>query len=160
MKIVTVAAPLCAPSRQAVAWNIQHQLDRYKFRLGGIDAEQVCADKIPMYWYVRVRFTDDAATWGEYVLARHGYEIIGPWLEPRNKEWAAPYLQCRPEKGPWHGRECRKGRSTGDMGGLANPPPAWQDRPKREWWRDAKPSVKTRRRRSPRKRGWRNWFGF
>jgi len=159
MKIVTVAAPLCAPSRQAVAWNIQRQLDRYKFRLGGIDAEQVCADKIPMYWYVRVRFTDDAATWGEYVLARHGYEVIGPWLEPRNKEWAAPYLQCRPEKGPWHGRECRKSR--GEMGGLANPPPAWQDRAQRDWWRGLADRKTTPRQTTPRKkRNPQGFFGF
>lgn len=161
MKTATVAVPLCAPTRQAVSDNIKRQLDRYKFRLGGIDAEQVCDGKTPLYWLVRVRFTDAAATWGEYVLARCGYDIVGPWLEPRNREWAAPYLQHRPEKGPWHGRECRKNR--GETGGLPNPPPAWQDRTRSDWWRGlaerrAEPRRKTatpRKKRNPR-----SFFGF
>jgi len=165
VKTVTVVAPLCAPDRQAMTGTIKRQLGRYKFRLGGVSAEQISEDKTPLHWLVRVHFTDDAATWGEYVLARHGYEIVGPWLEPRNREWAAPYLQARPEKGPWHGPECRKSR--GETGGLANPPPAWEDEDaqhpwaRRDWWRgltDRKPQ--SRQQPARRKRKPQSFFGF
>jgi hypothetical protein len=130
MQTVTIAAPLCAPSRAALTGTVRRQLAPYKYRLGNISAEILQRDGAPQCWQIRVDFTDDAARWGEYVLLRYGYQRIGPYIDPRNARWAAPYLAA-PNSGPWYAPDCRDRPSQAGLPGErrnANPPPPWSQR--------------------------------
>lgn len=127
MQTVTIAAPLCAPSRAALTDTVRRQLAPYKYKLGNMSAEILQQDGTPQYWQIRVNFSDDAARWGEYVLLRYGYQRIGPYIDPRNERWAAPYLAKR-SPGPWYAPDCRdRPRQAGLPGEIrnANPPPPW-----------------------------------
>jgi hypothetical protein len=130
MQTVTIAAPLCAPSRAALTDTVRRQLAPYKFRLGNMSAALVNQDGTPQYWQIRVDFSDDAARWGEYVLLRYGYQRIGAYFDPRNARWAAPYL-AGPNLGPWYAPDCRDRPSQAGLPGEirnANPPPPWSQR--------------------------------
>ena len=130
MQTVTIAAPLCAPSRAALTDTVRRQLAPYKYRLGNISAEILEQDGMPQCWQIRVDFSDRAARWGEYVLLRHGYQRIGPYIDPRNERWATPYLGQR-IPGPWYAPDCRdRPRQAGVLGEIrdANLPPPWSQR--------------------------------
>ena len=132
MQTVTIAAPLCAPSRNAITGTVRRQLAPYQYKLGNISAEQVRDGDQPQYWLVKVDFTDEAARWGEYVLLRYGYQRIGRYVDPRNERWAAPYLTER-APGPWYAPSCQdRPRHVAGEIHSANPPPPWAQQPTRE----------------------------
>src|SRR5512139_2638191 len=110
MPIVTVSAPLCAPSRQEVTGRLRERLGVYGFRLGRVTAEEVKDGLLgtgkPLYWLINVEFSSDkTARWGEYMFARLAmfYHIVGRYREPRNAQWAAKYLG---RKTAWKEHDC------------------------------------------------------
>lgn len=123
MKTVTITAPLCAPSRQAITGTVREQLAPYHFRDVGIDATLVRQGRTPLWWLLRVSFSDAAAEWGEYVLLRYGYHRQGRCLNPKNEAYAAKYLGMPPDGARW-GATCKEKppRIPGEMP-QANPPP-------------------------------------
>jgi hypothetical protein len=130
MQTVTIAAPLCAPSRAALTDTVRRQLAPYKFRLGNTSAEILQQNGVPQCWQIRVDFSNDAARWGEYVLLRYGYQRIGAYIDPRNERWAARHI-AKPSPGPWYAPDCRdRPRQAGLVGEIrdANPPPPWSQR--------------------------------
>jgi hypothetical protein len=137
MKTVTISAPLCAPTRQAITGTVRKQLAQYHFDLGGIDAQMIRQGKTPLYWRVSVTFSDDAAAWGEYCLLRYNYGLLSRPINPKNKQWAEQYLGGN----PWYETGCKdrpKNAPPSEMP-QANPPTPWEVRHAREQKRRLSP---------------------
>ena len=122
MKTVTVAAPLCAPSRLLVEAQVRGRMSRYGYLNLGVHAKEKKG-----HWEIDVRFTDAAAEWGEYNLLRHNYELISAPINPRNIVNAHRYTG-----GAWCEAGCQNKPHGARISTHAAPPPAWKDHPTRK----------------------------
>lgn len=158
---VTVAVPLCTPTREGITRNVSAQLARYRFQHGGITVTQATESGKPAYWRVNVPFHAQAAAWGEYVLLRFGYVRIGAYVDPKNEAYAQKWLL--PESGPWYAKDCKDKPKTQQQptlseNPLANPPTPWASQP-RDWWNHLDGGRTQAQVQKPkRKRG--GWFGL
>jgi hypothetical protein len=135
MKTFTVAIPLCAPSRQAIATGVRKQISTDRFPGSSVSVDVYKEDNHPLFWRATIRIRDAQADWAQYVAARAGWHVER-WFNEKNEATARRRLAMRrpPEKGSWHEVTCKHKppASTAVASELVGPDPVrwWSPRPK------------------------------